>query len=82
MLLGLLAVGLQNFIEKVPAKWNSCDYDNDISCGDYYAGKKYWILVLLGTALITSTLRYLTDYPEQIPGLSSKIHQMDTKILI
>lgn len=73
--LGITALGFINFTEEMPMYWVGNDKFADVASTEYYAGKKWWILVTSGTGLGVGLLRYFLNYPLNLPGLFHEINE-------
>jgi len=73
-IMAFVAIAYMNCTNKIPALWVTCDYDHDISCGDYYSGKLWWIGVTGGCGFLVGLLRYIAKYPRALPGLFKDIN--------
>lgn len=44
-----------------------------MSCGDFYNGKTYWILITGGAGFTVGMIRWTFDYPDNLPGLFKEV---------
>jgi len=72
--MAVVACGFINIIDNVPEMWASCDFDNDSSCGEWYRGEVWWMLVAGGTGCLIGVIRYAAGFPENIHGLFKEVH--------
>lgn len=79
--MGIAAAAFLNFGDEIPKQWNSCDYSNDPTCGDFYTGEKYWIAITTGTGFCVGLIRWTFDYPDNLAGIFKEIktYHVDTK---
>jgi hypothetical protein len=73
MFTGFMCCVFLNFTDEIPKQWASCDYSNDHSCGQYYNGEKWWIAVTGGAGVAVGLIRWLTAYPDNLPGIFKEI---------
>ncbi len=73
MFTGFMCCVFLNIADEIPKQWATCDYDNDSSCGEYYTGEKWWILVSGGTGFTIGFIRWLFSYPDNLPGIFKEI---------
>ena len=52
---------------QIPKQYITCEFKDDITCGDWYNGEKYWIGVSGGAGLLVGVIRYLVAYPRNGP---------------
>ena len=72
-IMGVVAVGFMNAVDKIPEWWlDNGDYE--VQDCQYNAGKPYWIGVTMLGGFLVGLVRWLTDYPESIPGLFRDIN--------
>lgn len=50
-----------------------CNYDDDISCGYWYHGKKYFIAIVGGAGFTIGVIRWAFSYPDNLPGIFKDI---------
>ena len=62
-----------NIADEVPKHYTTCDYQKDVSCGDYYSGEKYWMLITTGTGIAVGLTRWAFSYPDDLPGIFKEI---------
>jgi hypothetical protein len=59
--------------QQVPKTWATCDYDNDSSCGDFYTGEKWWILMTGGCGFLIGFIRWFFEFPDDLAGIFKEI---------
>jgi H+/Cl- antiporter ClcA len=77
LLAGFMAVAASLFMnvsDQVPRQWVQCNYDDDVECGDWYGGKHYFIAIPTCTGFLIGLIRYLTSYPDNLPGIFKDIN--------
>lgn len=52
----------------------SCDYNNDAECAQLYQGEAYYIALLTASGIVIGTLRWLSKYPFNLPGIFKEIN--------
>ncbi len=57
----------------MPKQWDTCDYNTDANCGDWYSGKLHWIAVTACAGFAVGLLRWVFEYPENMPGIFQEI---------
>ena len=66
-LIGVICSAYMNFVDNMPQQWASCDFSNDITCGDFYSGdNKWWMGVTVANGFVIGVIRYLTNFPEKV----------------
>ena len=72
--MGLVAVGFMNAVDKIPELWlNNHDYEEVEDC-EFNAGKPYWMAVTTGGGLLVGLIRWMTEYPDSVPGIFRDIN--------
>ena len=71
--MGLASAAFMNIADEVPKQWCTCDFTNDPSCGEWYNGEKWWVLVTGGAGLAVGVIRWLFSYPDNLPGIFKDI---------
>lgn len=70
---GLVALGFMNCIDEVPKRWvDNGEFDEPSDTG-YYDGKPYWIIVVGCAGFIVGTLRWITSFPNDLPGFFKEV---------
>lgn len=73
VVVGVFAVGFMNAVDYTPTLWvDNGDFDEASDC-NYYAGKLIWIAIPAGTGFVVGVIRWLVDYPFNLPGLFAEI---------
>lgn len=73
VVMGFVGLGFLNVADRIPKEWvNNGDFDT-ASDGDFYAGKKTWILITGGAGLLVGITRWLFSYPDNMPGIFKEI---------
>jgi H+/Cl- antiporter ClcA len=62
------------FNAQVPKQWVQCNYDEDVSCGEWYNGKHYFIAIPTCAGFAVGLIRYFASYPDNLPGIFKDIN--------
>lgn len=73
--MGVAAVGVINCANSIPKIWIDNGNFDEITDFDYYAGSKVWILVTTLTGLVVGIIRWITSYPEDLPGFFKEVNE-------
>eukprot|EP01033_Poteriospumella_lacustris_P006619 gene6619-4769_t len=63
-----------NVGDQVPKQWVQCNYDEDVSCGEWYNGKHYFIAIPTCAGFAVGLIRYFASYPDNLPGIFKDIN--------
>lgn len=74
-ILGFCALFFLICAEKIPKEWVHNSDMKSFSDIDFYAGKTYYIIITGGTGLLVGLLRYVSKYPETVPGIFKEINE-------
>jgi H+/Cl- antiporter ClcA len=72
--MGFVAFSFLSCIDQIPKQWATCNYDVDRNCGNWYTGEKYWIAISGGGGLVVGLIRYLSSYPDNLPGIFRELN--------
>ena len=73
VILAFVSIGYFNCVDEIPKLWATCDYANNVRCGDWYKGEFYWIGISGGSGFIIGLIKFFTQYPDNLPGLFEEI---------
>lgn len=73
VVLGLVALSFLFFADHVPTLWVHNSSFSSFEDVDFYAGRRYYVLVTGGAGLLVGLLRRALNYPETISGLFKEI---------
>lgn len=72
--MGIFAVGFMHAADKIPSMWvDNGDFDEPKDC-QYNQGKWYWVAITTIGGLVVGLIRWIFEYPENIPGLFKDIN--------
>lgn len=72
--MGLAGLCFLNIIDEIPSKWVDTDEFKDPNDGKFYSGKTYWIFITTGAGFTVGVLRWITKYPENLPGFFKEVN--------
>ena len=72
--MGVAAVGVINCANEIPKIWIDNGNFDEMEDFDYYHGSKVWILVTTGMGLVVGLLRWVSKYPEDLPGFFKEVN--------
>lgn len=72
-MVGVVGACFMNVADEVPKHYTTCKYEDKPSCGDWYTGEKYWMLITGGAGMVVGLLRWGFAYPDDLPGLFKEI---------
>ena len=72
--MGVVAVAFMHAADKVPALWvDNGEFDEPSDC-QFNNGKWYWLAITASGGLAVGLIRWMFDYPENVPGLFKDIN--------
>lgn len=72
--MGVVAVAFMHVADKVPMLWvDNGEFDEPSDC-QFNNGRWYWLVITASGGLAVGLIRWIFDYPENVPGLFKDIN--------